>query len=719
NLPLGDYEFRIRAEDYAGNLTPWTTTTAKTFVYAKQAAGLVTDNRGLPLVDVPVTIAPTPLRQTNSDQQGHYHAYLANEERVEIQGLRQRDDGNLNYRHDYYHKSATNLIAHGDFEILDLGGTWRASGALMPTLQSAIVAQGEYALRLGGLCSGLWLQPLSGSTGFGEAKAVAIDEMGVVHVVGLVNQQDLTYWRRDGAGNWDPPLLLHSTEKIADAALAVNRKGDLVVGWAAGGGNYSSDLYVRERSAAGQWSTARKVAGGRNPKVLLDESANWHLFYSACADAGVCSHTTVAHTYELPEGGASPYGFPVALEQQFTDLATAALGLTAAGAVYFIYPEAVEFGDGGRLLQAVFRPNTHTWSGNGAIPISATTACQYVLRDHQGILHLFCTSGGVIQHRTLRPGGQWSEPQDEGSALSSADGYWADMDASDTIHLIQTVNIPDLFQGLLYFYQPLYGSWSRGQPIVNLAATPSVALHASGQNVTGAERDATNSSLDKFHLREAPRAITSTVSTVAQSLTIPADITHPTLSFMLALYRGNTAEVAAGLVAERGDTSSRFAVTVTAGITSTTVYSSATPTDWHLAWADLSAWRGETVTVTFAVQQAAGESYLQAYVNDVPLGRWSTPAVASIATPMVPAGRASTIVLQGQNLRSDMTVHLGKTPITGVTADESAGTATLSLPASLSPGVYPLYLTAAGSAYPTYGGTIYVGQQQWLPFVAR
>ncbi|MCB0129178.1 MAG: hypothetical protein KDE58_43225, partial [Caldilineaceae bacterium] len=222
NLPLGDYEFRIRAEDYAGNLTPWTTTTAKTFVYAKQAAGLVTDNRGLPLVDVPVTIAPTPLRQTNSDQQGYYHAYLANEERVEIQGLRQRDDGNLNYRHDYYHKSAANLIAHGDFEILDLGGAWRASGALTPTLQSAIVAQGEYALRLGGLCSGLCLQPLSGSTGFGEAKAVAIDEMGVVHVVGLVNQQDLTYWRRDGAGNWDPPLLLHSTEKIADAALAVN-----------------------------------------------------------------------------------------------------------------------------------------------------------------------------------------------------------------------------------------------------------------------------------------------------------------------------------------------------------------------------------------------------------------------------------------------------------------------------------------------------------------
>ena len=75
-------------------------------------------------------------------------------------------------------------------------------------------------------------------------------------------------------------------------------------------------------------------------------------------------------------------------------------------------------------------------------------------------------------------------------------------------------------------------------------------------------------------------------------------------------------------------------------------------------------------------------------------------------------------MLQGQNLRSDMTVRLGKTPLTGVTADESAGTATLSLPASLSPGVYPLYLTAAGSAYPTYGGTIFVGRQVWLPTIA-
>ena len=39
--------------------------------------------------------------------------------------------------------------------------------------------------------------------------------------------------------------------------------------------------------------------------------------------------------------------------------------------------------------------------------------------------------------------------------------------------------------------------------------------------------------------------------------------------------------------------------------------------------------------------------------------------------------------------------------------------------AALGPGAYPIYLTATGSANKTYGGTLYVGDQIWLPIIAR
>ncbi|MCB0129118.1 MAG: hypothetical protein KDE58_42925, partial [Caldilineaceae bacterium] len=455
---------------------------------------------------------------------------------------------------------------------------------------------------LGGPCTGLCLQRAANSPSFGEVNAIAVDDLGVVHLVGLVDRQDLNYWRRDAAGNWDPPILLHSTENIADAALAVNRNGDLVIAWGAGGGNYSSDLYVRERSAAGQWTTARKVAGGRNPTVLLDGNANWHLFYDACADAGTCSHTAIAYTYQLPGGSASTYNFPVAPEQQLTNLADTALAVTPTGTVYFIYPEATNFGAGGRLLQKTFNPSSQSWSGNTVIPIQTTTVCEDLFVGHDGTLHLLCIGGFTVQHRTRPPGGSWSEPENVAATNSSVDVYFAAMDRADTIHLMMKFGA----QGLSYFTKPRNDDWTRRQPLANIDADPPWSDVGIWQFTAGVEVGVIGGSFDDFHLRLLPTAISTTVSSVAKSVTIPAGIEQPTLSFMAALYGGNDSVRATALPqADLGTAPfSFFAATVTAGITTTTVYSSATPTDWHLAWADLSAWRGETVTVTFAVQQA-------------------------------------------------------------------------------------------------------------------
>lgn len=725
NLPLGEYEFRIRAEDYAGNRTPWTATIGKTFVYAKRAAGLVTDNRGIPLVNVPVSITPDVLRQSPTNDQGIYRAYLDNVDTVTIQEVRQRDDGDLDYRHDFYFKPTNNLVSYGDFEILALRGAWSAAGTLTPTIQSEIVAEGDYALRLGGLCSGLCLQRATDSPSFGEVNSVAIDDQGVVHLVGLVDQQELTYWRRDVGGQWHEPELLYSAENVSGVSAAVNRSGDLAVAWQLGT-RFSSPLYLRKRSADGQWSTAQKVAGGSNPKVLLDGNGNWHLFYDACADAGVCSNTTIAHTYQLADGNASSYLFPVALEQQLTSLDTSALAVTAAGTVYFIYPEATEYGSGGRLLYRTFPPANHTWSIDKEIPIRANTVCEDLFVDHQETLHLLCIGGYTIQYRRLVPGNQWSEAEVVANAVTGWNAYSAAMDRYDTIHLFPLMDNHGGPASLPYFYKRLNGPWSRGQPLVDVDADPPWSSFGIWHVAGGLGIEVIGGSFSDFHLREIPRSTVPAESSVAKTIAIPIDLNQPTLSFMYALYGGDPAVdnpthriVNSALQPSSAIEGSDFVVTVTAGVTTTAVFSSATTTDWRIGWADLSGWRGEMITVTFTLRQAEGESYLQAYVDDVALGAWNTPVIESLDQTTVPAGQTTNVLLHGRNLRAGMAIRLGNENVGNVTVDEGAGTAVISIPSTMSPGVYPIYLTAGGSAYPVYSGTIFVGEQLWLPIIAR
>jgi len=93
----------------------------------------------------------------------------------------------------------------------------------------------------------------------------------------------------------------------------------------------------------------------------------------------------------------------------------------------------------------------------------------------------------------------------------------------------------------------------------------------------------------------APLAPADGTSRMAQAVSIPVDVTAPTLSFLVR---------AGGLGPEHP-----FRVTVTSGGQTTPVYTLAgSSLAWSHAWADLGAWTGQTVTVTFEVSEAAGQA---------------------------------------------------------------------------------------------------------------
>jgi hypothetical protein len=97
-------------------------------------------------------------------------------------------------------------------------------------------------------------------------------------------------------------------------------------------------------------------------------------------------------------------------------------------------------------------------------------------------------------------------------------------------------------------------------------------------------------------------------STLAQAVTVPATQATQTLSFWYQLH--GAAAAGQGLQVKLND-----------GLTDTALFSSAGGShDWTHAWADLSPWAGQSVTLTFSVQQAAGRPYAWAHLDEVSVG---------------------------------------------------------------------------------------------------
>ena len=114
---------------------------------------------------------------------------------------------------------------------------------------------------------------------------------------------------------------------------------------------------------------------------------------------------------------------------------------------------------------------------------------------------------------------------------------------------------------------------------------------------------------DKFQLIEPPLAELSGSSRLTQTITIPADMPSPTLSYQLD-YTGapSAANSAFSLILDDSTTHTEL------------IRQSDSTTGWTHHWHDLSAWAGQTITLTFQVDSAAGIYQTYARLDDVSLG---------------------------------------------------------------------------------------------------
>jgi uncharacterized repeat protein (TIGR01451 family) len=95
---------------------------------------------------------------------------------------------------------------------------------------------------------------------------------------------------------------------------------------------------------------------------------------------------------------------------------------------------------------------------------------------------------------------------------------------------------------------------------------------------------------------------------LSQQVAIPNDMFQPTLSFMQSR-RGYAPEHLSSFIVtvDDGDTVTPLPIAVGGGA-------------WSLAWADMQAWAGQTVTITFHLEQVPGEPAQQTSLDAISLG---------------------------------------------------------------------------------------------------
>jgi hypothetical protein len=330
---------------------------------------------------------------------------------------------------------------------------------------------------------------------------------------------------------------------------------------------------------------------------------------------------------------------------------------------------------------------------------------QLIAAGPQGELFAFWTWANSGYYATKAPGAAWSAA--EATTGSRGDAGLA-IDDQGTVHLISTGGMAGE-EGTFYRRKVTGEGWSA-------IAKLSTDYHTAPAMVV--DRFGVLHALLFFnpstHHLSWQGSTEAGEGSLSQVVTVPAEMVRPTLAFEYKL-RGAVPESGSGLEVRLSDGSTGSQVplpTAGAGLS--------------LAWVDVGPWAGKTITVTFALAQAAGEPHVGFFLDDVSLGSWLTPVVSFVSPSHTGVGQATSITITGENFVAipqgggsvqGPTVRLNET----VLADAhwvSATTLTATAP-PLPPGTYDVWVTNPGGQEGVLLGGFDVGKQVYVPVVPR
>ncbi len=662
------YCFRSRATDRAQNVESWPSGDGDicTSLYAWSISGAIRDNREVPVIGADIPLNPPAFATQLSDESGNYMVYAGVDAPTYTVSWAKTGytslpgtivaGGGQNAQRDAILAPADNIVKDWGFEQGAIGSDGWIPGGDLPALVTAQpLHTGNYAASLN-RPRPLFV-PFTNLTNqtSDQYPQIEADPSGAVHVVWVVDWNLIRYARRDSSGTWSAPQdISMGVPQSGDPQMTIDSTGKINVLWKSGG---ESELYYawRYTDADRTWSKPYHLGTGQDPYMTVAADGTLHVAWVKIVNGGECN---IVYARRASNG---TWDTPLDIFDQSGCAASPRLAIDGNGTVHLAWLHNAQFDYANHVtVRYAWRDGAGVWSTPQVLTDNQPLISGLrMVAEGDGIVHVVWNFSRTFYHRRASDG-SWSTPQDIGPDCENLqialDQNGSLHVACNTDYIIYNKRDPD---GNWSEFHEIPGSFGGARSLQMLVeGDGTVHLVFSGEyfvNYVQGGRDGTWSSLQGGGLGYYPRiaidahrtvhlvtdclkllythsikAVHNSKSTLSQTMTIPARMQAPTLSFQ---YQLTDAFVDGG---------AWFGVQASQGVTSTTLFSTTTSTDgWKHVWLDMSPWAGQTITLTLGLYEIDGPPIARAALDEVSLGSaypdvWVKMAGSSFTTPDKP-----------------------------------------------------------------------------------
>lgn len=661
-LPGDVIDLRSRGRDVAHNLESWPAVPdTSTTLYQWGITGQVHDNTNTPVGGATIQTTPLAFHTPASDREGAFGSYVTDASTVYSVTISKSGYGSLpETGYDFVpdpelHTAlppANNLVGNAFFETGTLSPTWMVSGNRPPTI-SDYPHTGEWSAFMGQQATDLGPQFPIIADGTINRFVSVLDTADNLHFIWFA-ETSIQHQARLADGSWSSLASIYGVDIPYNMAAVADKNGDIHVVWTVA--NYTNDiLYARWRKSSNTWSVPVNIlqsyASSQQPQIAVGVDGRVHTVWTNYLDGS----TWVMYARQETNGTWSP---PVQIVDDFGQSQGGSVMTDAFGRAYLLW-QSTDSHNANEVRYAQVTPNGVTGPITTIIDANLLNWSYEV--EENGQIHLAWTemddSSTTNLYYRFWNGEYWSAPglplfsewlssmdmalgpegavglvwQGDGSVyyrqkdIHSGWGELAVLGASETIpvvtmdvaglaHVIWSGGIyDDMPQGDMYYTRQLPGGDEWTTPVRLSSAdttqrTGTVIADSTGYIHT-AWLEGTWDEPRSLMYRGSLHSASAESAVLATAVHIPADMPTPILSYQYQI---------GGMSSDRP--SSLTVAVQSAGVTTTLQTYQNWSTGWQHDWADLSPWVGETVSITFALQQGANAPLAWVYLDSVTVG---------------------------------------------------------------------------------------------------
>lgn len=688
--PGETWEYRVRAEDWAGNVEPWSgSQIAATTFYNWRIDGQVTDNTGAPLIGVQPLFMDGGLGAIPSDLDGLYAGYGV---MLDAYGMTWDKTGYLSLpatqistkndvEKDVYLPPGDNILPDFSFESGALGDSgWESYGNLPASVEDSQSSSGAFALAMGpngqgmafspaevilneaniaflqsgfdahnrmqvvwagygGLFAmwrdqyGAWSQPAKIASSFDVGKVLLIlQDNGQAHVIYRTN--GAVYYLHGGMGdNWSAPqaIFYGTYDYFNRPIIHMDPSGKLHAGVV---DNHEARIYYRYKPAGGSWSDTELITPDDaktdfNFELVVGSDGAAHVLWTTLPYDG--------HRLLYSRRSGSQWSTPAEVLSRYR--VRFAATINTQNRLEIVVSAQQEYG-GDNYVTYYRQDDANVWTTPETIPLPEYIHDRMRLYTIDAINErlILCTDTTSMQLYAVH---------------RMPDGSWRHLGSFPYPGFFEEWVLKAGTDGSLYLYATAYNQIELCSRMPGQPWSPPVKFTTEGKygsNFSGdldsenafhmlwVERDYEDYAYSRLKYAHEMLVEEPVQAGLSGEFLIPETLDNPVLSFM-HLFMPGADETKFTLYADDGVTQQRLyqAPERTAG--------------WTHAWVDMGAWRGQTVRLTFEVTAPEGVRYPFLALDDLSLGSAYPDLHLEMTSPVsyAPAGQPLPVTLRVAN----------------------------------------------------------------------